>query len=84
MVTPGTPPIPHASGPIVGPGCPQVLIGFMPASVVGDTGICVGPPTTIAMGSMKTLIGGKPAVRLGDTTAHGGKVVSGCPQVLIG
>lgn len=27
---------------------------------------------------------GKPAARLGDTTAHGGVIVIGCPTVLIG
>jgi uncharacterized Zn-binding protein involved in type VI secretion len=30
------------------------------------------------------LIGGKPAARMGDNTAHGGVVVVGCPTVLIG
>jgi len=30
------------------------------------------------------LIGGKPAARLGDTTAHGGIIVTGCAMVLIG
>ena len=84
MATPGTPPIPHVGGPITGPGCPQVLIGFMPASVVGDLAICVGPPAPLVKGAVKTLIGGRPAVRLGDTTGHGGVVVSGCPTVLIG
>jgi uncharacterized Zn-binding protein involved in type VI secretion len=38
----------------------------------------------IAMGSMTVLIGGKPAARMGDTTAHGGSIVLGCPTVLIG
>jgi uncharacterized Zn-binding protein involved in type VI secretion len=26
----------------------------------------------------------KPAARMGDSTAHGGKIVTGCPNVLIG
>jgi len=30
------------------------------------------------------LIGGKPAARLGDATAHGGVVIAGCATVLIG
>jgi uncharacterized Zn-binding protein involved in type VI secretion len=30
------------------------------------------------------LIGGKPAARIGDATAHGGKIVMGCPTVIIG
>jgi hypothetical protein len=30
------------------------------------------------------MIGGKPAARMGDSTAHGGSIVLGCPTVLIG
>jgi len=30
------------------------------------------------------MINGKPAARMGDTTAHGGKIVVGNPSVLIG
>lgn len=76
--------VPHVGGPIVGGGVPTVLIGGMPAAVVGDTATCVGPPDTIAMGSTTVLIGGRPAARMGDTTAHGGKIVAGCPTVMIG
>jgi uncharacterized Zn-binding protein involved in type VI secretion len=36
------------------------------------------------MGSVTVLIGGKPAIRMGDTTAHGGSIVLGAPTVLIG
>ena len=35
------------------------------------------------MGSMKVMIGGKPAARMGDTTAHGGVIVVGAPSVII-
>ncbi len=84
MVTPGTPPIPHVGGPITGPGCPTVLIGGIPAAVMGDMCVCVGPPDTIVLGSAGVLIGGKPAARMGDTTAHGGIIMSGLPTVLIG
>ena len=84
MVTPGVPPIPHVGGPISGPGCPQCLIGFMPAAVVGDMAICVGPPDALVKGSTKVLIGGRPALRMGDSSAHGGTIVSGQPTVLIG
>lgn len=76
-------PKPHVGGPIV-LGFSSVVIGFMPAARVGDTAVCVGPPDVIAMGSMKVMIGFMPAARLGDTTAHGGKIVIGCPTVLIG
>ncbi|HEY8958468.1 PAAR domain-containing protein [Chitinophaga sp.] len=84
LVTPALPPIPHVGGPIVGPGMPTVLIGGLPASVVGDLCTCVGPPDSAIMGSFTVLIGGRPAVRMGDSTAHGGVVVLGCPTVLIG
>jgi uncharacterized Zn-binding protein involved in type VI secretion len=84
MVTPGLPPIPHVGGPITGPGCPTVLIGGMPAAVMGDMCVCVGPPDTIILGSVGVMIGGKPAARMGDSCAHGGTIVLGCPTVLIG
>jgi len=84
MQTPGTPPIPHVGGPITGPGVPTVLIGSMPAAVVGDMATCVGPPDTIVKGSATVLIGNKPAARIGDNTAHGGVIVMGCPTVIIG
>ena len=42
------------------------------------------PPDVIAMGSVTVMIGGMPAARMGDPTAHGGTVVIGCPTVLIG
>ena len=84
MQTPGVPPIPHVGGPITGPGAPTVLIGKMPAAVLGDMLVCVGPPDSIVKGSATVLIGGKPAARMGDTTAHGGSIVLGEPTVLIG
>jgi uncharacterized Zn-binding protein involved in type VI secretion len=77
-------PVPHVGGPIVGPGAATVLIGGLPAAVVGDNCTCTGPPAAVAMGSATVLICGKPAARLGDTTAHGGKIVAGMPTVLIG
>lgn len=76
--------VPHVGGPIVGPGCPTVLIGGMPAAVMGDMCACTGPPDVILLGSTGVFIGGKPAARLGDMTAHGGSIMLGCFTVLIG
>jgi uncharacterized Zn-binding protein involved in type VI secretion len=76
--------VPHVGGPVVGPGCPTVLIGGLPAARVGDMCVCVGPPDVIAMGAFTVLIGGMPAAQLGSLTAHGGAVVLGCPTVLVG
>lgn len=80
MVT-GT--VPHVGGPVLGPGASKVLIGGLPAAVVGDTCQCSGPPDTIIAGSTKVLFQKKPAARLGDSTAHGGKIIAGNPKVLI-
>ena len=84
MMDPGVPPIPHVGGPILGPGVPQVLIAGLPAAVVGDNCLCVGPPDSIVKGSATVMIGGKPAARMGDTTAHGGSILLGAFNVMIG
>ena len=79
-----TGPVPHVGGPITGPGCSTVLIGGMPAAIVGDMAVCTGPPDSIVVGSATVLIGGMPAARMGDSMAHGGTIILGCFTVLIG
>ncbi len=79
-----TGPVPHVGGPILPPGCPMVLIGGLPAARATDMATCPGPPDVIAMGSPMVLIANLPAARMGDPTAHGGVIVGGYPQVLIG
>lgn len=81
MVT-GT--VPHVGGPVLGPGVSSVLIGGLPAAVVGDSASCSGPPDSIVAGSASVMIGGKPAARMGDSTAHGGSIVLGEFTVMIG
>jgi uncharacterized Zn-binding protein involved in type VI secretion len=76
--------VPHVGGPILPPGCPTVRIGGQPAARLHDLATCVGPPSTIALGSLTVLIGGRPAARMGDLTAHGGMIYHGFPTVLIG
>jgi uncharacterized Zn-binding protein involved in type VI secretion len=78
---------------ITGPGVPTVMIGGLPASVIGDMvsgAACVG---SIVMGSMTVFIGGKPAARMtsqvvGSNPATGVPVstvvAKGQPNVLIG
>jgi len=39
--------VPHVGGPITGAGEVTVLIGGLPAAVVGDSATCSGPPDTI-------------------------------------
>jgi uncharacterized Zn-binding protein involved in type VI secretion len=57
MQTPAGPvPIPHVGSPFVGPSCPTVLIGSLPAAVVvGDSTAHGG---TIAVGLPTVMIGG--------------------------
>lgn len=82
MVNPGG--APHVGGPVIGPGVATVLLGGMPAAVVGDNAVCSGPPDVIAQGSATVLIGGMPAARVGDATAHGGIIAAGLATVMIG
>ena len=80
MVT-GT--VPHVGGPVIGTAA-TVLVQNMPAATVGDMAVCVGPPDTTAACSPTVMMGGKPCIRLLDTTAHGGMPVVGCFTVLCG
>lgn len=80
-------------GALTGPGVPTVLIGGLPAAVVGPAtihactfpGLPPHPPTPMAPGSPTVLIGGSPAVRLGDMAGCGAPLLPPCcPTVLIG
>jgi uncharacterized Zn-binding protein involved in type VI secretion len=78
-------------GTVSGPGVATVLIGGMPAAVVGDLHACAfpplagpHPPNPFVQGSTSVLIGGRPALRLGDVSGCGGAVVAGTMTVLIG
>lgn len=76
--------VPHVGGPILPPCCPTVITGGMFQARVGDLLTCVGPPDVIALGSFTVIVGGQPAARMGDMTAHGGVIVVGLPTVMIG
>lgn len=78
-------------GMVSGPGVPIVLIGGMPAAVVGDLHTCAmpplggpHPPTPFMKGSITVFIGGRPALRVGDMSGCGAPIVAGAPNVLIG
>ncbi|WPR75111.1 PAAR domain-containing protein [Algoriphagus sp. NG3] len=78
-------------GTIIGPGIPTVLIGGMPAAVVGDNHACSLPPNThqptvspFIAGSATVLIGGMPALRVGDSCVCGASPAVGEPTVIIG
>jgi len=79
----GPGPVPHVGGPYIA-GSTNVLTGKIPQVRLGDQCICVGPIDAAASGSTTVLVNKKPAVRITDSTGHGGKVVAGLPNVLIG
>ncbi len=77
-------------GSITGPGVATVLIGNMPAAVMGDMHACAfpppasHPPTPFTAGSGTVLIGNRPAVRMGDMAGCGAPVIVGDFTVMIG
>ncbi len=78
-------------GVVTGPSIPTVLIGGMPAAVLGDLHTCPIPPpvhlptvSPFALGSATVLIGGKPALRAGDICGCGAAPAVGLPTVIIG
>ena len=77
-------------GTVVGPGVATVLIGGMPAAVVGDMHACVipsppphRPATPFDACSATVMIQGRPAVRQGDVCGCGASVAVGLPTVVI-
>jgi uncharacterized Zn-binding protein involved in type VI secretion len=78
-------------GVITGPGVTTVLIGGLPAAVVGDLHTCSFPGTPphqpapfVPPGCPTVLIGGRPALRIGDLAGCGAPILSGALDVLIG
>jgi hypothetical protein len=60
------------------------LVGYKPQARILDKAKCVPSVDVIVEGSATVIIGGMPAARVGDKTAHGGKIVQGCDTVEIG
>jgi len=77
-------------GLVTGPGVATVLIGGMPAAVLGDMHACSfpppasHPPTPFTMGSTSVLISGRPALRMGDVAGCGAPIIAGAPTVSVG
>jgi uncharacterized Zn-binding protein involved in type VI secretion len=78
-----TGPVPHVGGPILPPGAMTVLVGCLPAAVVGGMAVCVGPPDVIVTGNFTVLAMSQPISHMTASTAHGGMIVLGCPTVLV-
>jgi uncharacterized Zn-binding protein involved in type VI secretion len=78
-------------GVVTGPGAATVLIGGMPAAVMGDTHTCSLPPSghqpTVSpfpMGSVTVLIAGRGALRTTDACLCGAMPAVGAPTVMLG
>lgn len=78
-------------GMITGPGKATVLIGKMPAAVLGDMHVCPIPPpvhvptvSAFIAGSGTVMIGGMPALRISDSCVCGATAAVGEPTVMIG
>ncbi|HUJ89551.1 MAG TPA: PAAR domain-containing protein [Syntrophorhabdales bacterium] len=74
----------HGGGPIIPPCHAPTLANGRPMARVTDQALC--PPTKdfIVTGSATVQIGGKAAARVSDKTMHGGVVVQGSGNVIIG
>lgn len=76
-------------GTVVGPGVATVMIGGMPAAVLGDLHACVitpghPPSTPFTAGSATVMVGGRPALRVGDLCGCGAGPLVGLPTVVVG
>ncbi len=76
--------VPHVGGPVV-MGDSTVLMNGKPVALMGDMCTCAaGPPDVIVTGNPSILVNGKPIACVGDMTAHGGAIVQGEPNILVG
>lgn len=80
-------------GSVTGPGVATVLIGGMPAAVLGDMHVCAIVPTPatphptatpFTAGSSSVLVGGRPLLRVGDIAGCGASIIAGATTVITG
>ena len=76
-------PKPHVGGPVVDAGQSLVRFNGIPLAVEGGKCMCTGMPGPDGMskGSSLVKINGKGVMRIGDDTAHGGKLTTGIPTL---
>lgn len=70
----------HGGGPVIYPGQMMVRFNGIPIAVEGGHCGCPGSPPLpdpMVKGSNLVRINGRGVMRVGDKTAHGGKVVAG-------
>ncbi|MBC9246045.1 PAAR domain-containing protein [Paracoccus sp. 11-3] len=72
----------HGGGPVLSPGQAFVRFNGIPLAIEGGQCGCPGSPPLpdpMVKGSSIVKINGRGVMRIGDKTAHGGKVVMGVP-----
>lgn len=75
--------VPHVGGPVLPPGHPTVLVMGLPIACQFDMCFCVGPPDSIAMGSLGVFVNGLPVARVLDPTMHGGQISVVLPSMVM-
>lgn len=67
----------HGGGPVVNPGQTFVRYNGIPLAVKGGQCSCPRGPDPMVSGSSLVKINGCGVMRIGDRTAHGGKITMG-------
>lgn len=75
-------PLPGHGTPPIQAGSPDVLFNSLPAARVGDAAAC-GQVISGAFSST-VIINGKNASMIGSTLSHGGVIIGGSPNIVIG
>lgn len=72
---------PHVGGPVIAPGQVHVRFNGIPVATEGGTCLCTGlpGPDQMTKGSSHVRINGRGVMRVGDQTAHGGRIAMGVP-----
>lgn len=78
-------PRPHVGGPVMDAGQSHVKFNGIPVAVEGGQCMCTGlpGPDKMTKGSNHVKINGKGIMRMGDSTAHGGKIKMGVPTIKV-
>lgn len=71
----------HGGGPVAVPGQTFVRFNGVPLAVEGGQCVCPHGPDPMVKGSSSVKINGRGVMRMGDKTAHGGRIISGTPAL---
>ncbi len=74
----------HGGGPVMNPGQAFVRFNGIPLAVEGGQCGCPGSPPLpdpMVKGSGTVKINGRGVMRIGDKTAHGGRIAMGVPTL---